>query len=1067
MGDFNNPVGLRWCQMETRRGGVVPPAKVPRSTPGRPKAAPVVSRVADEDRQSAPAASAKRMKRSANGGRDERLGSEAKAGAVFLLEKVEDVLESAASARRERRFGDAADLFEQARTKFPDIAAGYVGGAAALREVGRMAEADNLLATAAERFPGDAGVFIEWAWLAHHRGEVVPALTRWEEVRRLLPRHHAGFTGAAITLRGASRFDDAEVILGEAMAVLPEAAEPVVEHAWLAHIRRDWPEATRRWEIVRARFPDMPAGYTSGAVALREVGQSDEAERLLRAAEGRFPQELNVIVEQAWLAQHRRDWGDAVRRWEAVRNRASDHAVGYLGGALALREAGKLTEAEQLIDAGRARFPNDIGLLVEHAGIAMRQSEWGLAADRWRLVRERVPDSPAGYTGGAHALREQGEFTEAESLLEQAMARLPNDPAPVVDHAWVSNIARDWSEAANRWERIRQRFPEMMVGYTAGAMALRELGRFDDAEELLKEAVKRFPNERHPLIDLAWLATAQRDWRGAVLRWADVRARFPETREGYLRGAQALASLWQYDEADALYAEGMSRFPDDSEFANEAAWLAYGRKLIDEAERRFDAVRRRFPDDPVGHLGAALLLRDRFKLREAEAVLEDAGKRLPGARRLVLEHARLPMFPPLKRDRDPDEAFRRLGQVRLRFPDYEEAYLTEVRFARQEGRLAEAETVAAAGLRALPQSSALATEYGAIAAERGDGTEAVARFAAARDRFPHDAGGVLGLASALCATGRYDEADTMLRDALARFPTTPAVFVEYGRIAARREDWPEALARWLEGQRRFADEREFDHRIFEARLHLTESDEPAAASAGVIRTEASAEAQDIPPRDLLMQFESLGGGGHGCEFGIFQRHFGAEPLGLLRWADIFQDELIAALDTEFAGVGEPEFTEIFVPPRSDPAEYWTRDKRYHMVMRSFVRVDEMPLDRMTQQVARRLKFLREKLLSDLRVSEKIFVYKNMKRNLTDEELDRLYTACRRYGENSLFYIRYEDAEHPNGTVRLLKPGLAIGYIDHFSHTADTDELIEPATDSLLALCRHAHAVLGGNQRMQQ
>ena len=39
-------------------------------------------------------------------------------------------------------------------------------------------------------------------------------------------------------------------------------------------------------------------------------------------------------------------------------------------------------------------------------------------------------------------------------------------------------------------------------------------------------------------------------------------------------------------------------------------------------------------------------------------------------------------------------------------------------------------------------------------------------------------------------------------------------------------------------------------------------------------------------RAIVTQFESLGGTGHGCEFGLFQRHFGAEPLGLLRWADL-------------------------------------------------------------------------------------------------------------------------------------------------------------------------------------
>jgi hypothetical protein len=209
-------------------------------------------------------------------------------------------------------------------------------------------------------------------------------------------------------------------------------------------------------------------------------------------------------------------------------------------------------------------------------------------------------------------------------------------------------------------------------------------------------------------------------------------------------------------------------------------------------------------------------------------------------------------------------------------------------------------------------------------------------------------------------------------------------------------------------------------------------------------------------RDLLMGFESLGGGGHGCEFGLLQREFGAEPMGLFRWADIFQEQLSKALETELAGIGEPRHTNVFIPPTTARPEYWTTDKRYHMAMRCFVYPDETPRRRMRTLLTKRFAFLRRKLLDDLRTGGKIFVYKNMKRNLADAELDRLFAACRSYGRNTLLYIRYQDGEHPNGTVRWRRPGLLVGYIDHFSHTPDTDAFIGGANASLLRICREAH-----------
>jgi hypothetical protein len=90
-----------------------------------------------------------------------------------------------------------------------------------------------------------------------------------------------------------------------------------------------------------------------------------------------------------------------------------------------------------------------------------------------------------------------------------------------------------------------------------------------------------------------------------------------------------------------------------------------------------------------------------------------------------------------------------------------------------------------------------------------------------------------------------------------------------------------------------------------------------------------------------------------------------------------------------------------------------------MAMRSFVPVADVPLDRMREQVTKRFKYLSRKLAEDLRSGAKIFVYKNMKRNLTDTELQRLHSACRRYGDNTLLYIRYADVSaHPHSAGTL-------------------------------------------------
>jgi hypothetical protein len=105
-----------------------------------------------------------------------------------------------------------------------------------------------------------------------------------------------------------------------------------------------------------------------------------------------------------------------------------------------------------------------------------------------------------------------------------------------------------------------------------------------------------------------------------------------------------------------------------------------------------------------------------------------------------------------------------------------------------------------------------------------------------------------------------------------------------------------------------------------------------------------------------------------------------------------------------------------------------------------------------------LQFLSRKLIEDLEQGNKIFVYRLTDRHLSDAELDRLHAATRAYGDNTLLYVRYQDAEHPNGTVELVKPGLMIGYIDRFKMSRTGELSAAPPTASWLKICQNAFEI---------
>jgi hypothetical protein len=222
----------------------------------------------------------------------------------------------------------------------------------------------------------------------------------------------------------------------------------------------------------------------------------------------------------------------------------------------------------------------------------------------------------------------------------------------------------------------------------------------------------------------------------------------------------------------------------------------------------------------------------------------------------------------------------------------------------------------------------------------------------------------------------------------------------------------------------------------------------AISDAGVKEWAMSRTGLTIP--DLALQFESLG---ENCEFGLFQRHCDAEPLGLLRFSSTFMRNLIRGIDTGFDGLGAIED----IDPRLEGdgrKEFMIHEKRYTLVYHTFVYEGQRSMWLMREQESARLKFLRRKFMEELEANEKIFVYK-FGAAVSEEEILPLHMSLRRYGNATLLWVVEADGDRPPGTVEVVMPGLLKGFIDRF---APADNAHDLSFDGWLRVCANAYVL---------
>ena len=480
-----------------------------------------------------------------------------------------------------------------------------------------------------------------------------------------------------------------------------------------------------------------------------------------------------------------------------------------------------------------------------------------------------------------------------------------------------------------------------------------------------------------------------------------------------------------------------------------AAWAAMARHEADAALHWWYLLRDRFPDRPEGHIRPVQVLWQSGRLDEAKVVAAKVDARFSDDPELSAQRAWTAM-----QRHEWNEAIDHWSQVRGRAPDRPDGYTWAARSLWEAGQLDEAAVIAAAAAERFPDDPDALAELAWVAVARRDWPDALRHWSSLERRHPQRTDGAAGSSQALRMTGRSAEAEAVIEETLARYPEAEDLLIEHVWTAVARDDWTAAAARLETVRHKLKDDERFEANLgwVVSRLRDRQSSIEVAAPAPTARAEgksAAAPAERIAVTELMLAFESLG---ERCDFGAVQRKFGAEPLGLLRFAFTKFEPLMAALADRFSAIGTAEDTDFELYKD----ENIVRMRKYGLIFHTFVYQRDLPtLEKRAafqSQQLRRLVFLKDKLITDLQDSQKIFLYSTDGRN-SDANVGRLFSALQDFGPNSLLYVRPSCDGHPVGTVEQLDDRLYAGY---FPGLADFVSGAQPPFELWHQLCEQTY-----------
>lgn len=210
-----------------------------------------------------------------------------------------------------------------------------------------------------------------------------------------------------------------------------------------------------------------------------------------------------------------------------------------------------------------------------------------------------------------------------------------------------------------------------------------------------------------------------------------------------------------------------------------------------------------------------------------------------------------------------------------------------------------------------------------------------------------------------------------------------------------------------------------------------------------------------PPQDgdglamhrLVLDFESLG---PGCALGLVQRHYGAEPLGLFRFAATPTGGLLAALEGDFHAASFDGRAALVLDAQT--REYALVDRVHGFAWHTGQHDGQVEAGALERQELARLPYLVRRFYATLAGGRKILVLCDEDEPADPALVERLLAALRRHGDATLLWVGAAADGRAAGEVEWLGDGLMRGWVDRLA--SGREAIASMAAWG--AVCREAH-----------
>jgi len=458
------------------------------------------------------------------------------------------------------------------------------------------------------------------------RRDYESALPPFTKLTELLPDDPASYINLGLLQIILQRYPEAEASFKKAAEVDPKATAAYTNLAGFYRLRRQDPQAEQVLQQAVDRNPDTVALYMAWADLLGLEGKKQAAEGVVQSLRARQPKSPDVATSIGDFYFRQKEPALALAEYQrgiALDPKRNDLRQRLVDLDLDL---GRAQDAAVLDGEILKQSPKDVSANIARGRILLAQGKNDEAITVLRQQVSQAPDALLAHYFLAVAYRQNMQFQEAKSQLQEALRVQPDLPLALHALADLNLAIGDLAVAREYAEHSVGKQPAVPAERLLLGTVLLRQGNLAAALDQFRLAEQMNPANPEAHLDLALAYAAGRKWPEADKEFAAATQLAPQSSEALAVWCDSLVARKQSGRALALVSQHLASYSNEAYSHEVMGALDSELKQDDKAQAEFEKSLQLNPNLPGSYLRLGKLAEGRGDLdgaiRHYEAALK-------------------------------------------------------------------------------------------------------------------------------------------------------------------------------------------------------------------------------------------------------------------------------------------------------------------------------------------------------------------------------------------------------------------------------------------------------------